>query len=166
MRPLAIIPARIGSRGIPNKNWTPLAGMMPVERAVHIARGAGCRVLLTTDHPHPTIEGDLTHITTLHGDLTPMITIVKDALAVTSEDCILLVQPTQLLRTTGHLIGALRLLTTEPRPDSVVSLVEVPVRYHPLYQISTRMQQDMPPRRIFRRCLGNLVDFPARRQDL
>ena len=143
--------------------WRPLVGVTPVDRAIRAARGAGCNVLVTTDHPESGewIGADLVRQTPLHGDRTAMIDIIKDVLAVTSEDYILLVQPTQPLRRTEHLIEAICLLTTtDPRPDSVVSLVQVPVKYHPLWQLSTHLRGNQ---RIFRKCLGS-GDFTTHRQ--
>lgn len=172
MRPLAIIPARTGSRGIPEKNHKSLGGRWtPTERAIQVAREAGCRVFLTTDAPALVWPAgvddagvdDIYRQTSLHTDTSAMIDIVKDALSITEESLILLLQPTQPLRTVDHVRKAIEFLTATPRPDSVVSVVQVPVRYHPLYQICT--QSDGKTQR-FRRCMGSLVDFPARRQTL
>ena len=51
---LAIVPARTGSRGIPNKNFRPLAGGPScVDRALFCARQADIparQIVLSTDH--------------------------------------------------------------------------------------------------------------------
>ena len=43
----ALIPARVGSKGVPNKNWKPLNGKSCVQRAVECAQAAGI-----TEDPH------------------------------------------------------------------------------------------------------------------
>lgn len=136
MSALAIVPARTGSKGIPKKNWTKLAGITPLRRALECARAVRevDSIVLTTDagplEPHETGVQRLTILHAgppLHTDDCPMIDVVRDVLARAPgppDQKIVLLQPTQPLRTPAHVRQALALLT--PEVDSVVSVVELP----------------------------------------
>jgi CMP-N,N'-diacetyllegionaminic acid synthase len=142
---LAIVPARSGSKGIPNKNWKPLCGTTPVRRAVNCARAVRSIdvIAVSTDigpqlEQHPSAIG-VQRVTIVHRppelaqDDTPMIDVVKHVLAQIPgepDQKIVLLQPTQPLREPKHITAALELLT--PEVDSVVSVVEAesPHRMH------------------------------------
>lgn len=51
MNPVAIIPARKGSKRLPNKNFLPINGIRLVDRAVNVAKEAGIfdEIIVTTD---------------------------------------------------------------------------------------------------------------------
>lgn len=115
---LALIPARSGSKGIPDKNVLPLVGMSPTKRALECAFAGGCNhIVLSTDQ---ILEGVwlepfeyLLRPTALAQDDTPMIDVVKHALQEIPgppEQIVLLLQPTQPLREPRHLIAAIALL--------------------------------------------------------
>lgn len=137
-----MIPARSGSKGIPNKNWKLIAdGPSPAARAIGCALNAGLRVVVSCDRPvdyHPTVLED-ERIQWLHrpaefaGDTTPMIDVVKHALSEIPgppEQIICLLQPTQPLREPKHIKAAIALLESSGA-DSVVSVVELPQTHHP-----------------------------------
>lgn len=137
MQPVVIIPSRVGSRGIVRKNMTPLAGVTPVVRAARIGLSVGAHVVVTSD---ATVAEQLnwgcqaqTYLyapAPLHTDTCAMIDVVKDVLGRVPEgDPIILLQPTQPLRTPAHVRNALALLT--PEVDSVVSVVELPQEQSP-----------------------------------
>ena len=46
---LAIIPARVGAKHIPNKNFRPLAGISPCARALGVSLAVADRVVCSTD---------------------------------------------------------------------------------------------------------------------
>lgn len=125
---LALIPARAGSKGIPNKNFTPLAGLPPVTRAWQVALAAGCDVVVSSDAFCPPIHGPvlLPRPAALSQDDTPMIQVVQHALEQIpgpADQIIVLLQPTQPLRTPAHIRAAIQLLE-DSGADSVVSVVQ------------------------------------------
>jgi CMP-N,N'-diacetyllegionaminic acid synthase len=136
---LALIPARSGSKGIPNKNFRPLAGNAPVARAYDVAKMAGVRhVVISTDSSSFCEEcpESLYAPAPLHTDTCPMIDVVTDALARVPgppDQIIVLLQPTQPLREPKHVQAAIALLQ-ETQADSVVSVVELPRTHSPHWQ--------------------------------
>lgn len=138
---LAIIPARMGSKGVPGKNWKLLAGGSPLERAWRCALEYGLtpeQIVISTDAPCPNVNDDravesyLWRSPQLAQDDTPMIDVVKHALWCVPgppEQMIVLLQCTQPLRTPDHIRQAIALL--ESGADSVVSVVQLPLTHHP-----------------------------------
>lgn len=176
---VALIPARTGSKGIPGKNFRVLPGASRslVQMAADCAAAAGIA--------HITVIGDvgcydvddagrmrigvdlgppITHWmvrpTILARDDSPMLGVVQHYLRETDgpdDQAILLLQPTQPLRTPAHLTAAIALLR-DSDADSVVSVVPVKPTDHALWQgqiapdgsvdhawdVVTR-RQDIPP---------------------
>jgi CMP-N-acetylneuraminic acid synthetase len=126
MSGLAIIPARVGSQGIPRKNWTALAGETPVHRAIVCAERAGLSWVLSTDHPDAQQwygAHSLYAPAPLHTETCSMVDVVLDVLKRVPgppDQKVLLVQPTQPLRTPDHLRHALALLDIHASVASVV----------------------------------------------
>lgn len=86
---VAVIPARGGSKRIPNKNIRPFAGMPIIARSIAAARDSGCfdRVVVSTD------SDDIAEVALAHGaevpfrrlpeiadDLTPTIPVIRHAI--------------------------------------------------------------------------------------
>lgn len=142
---LALIPARSGSKGIPHKNFKPLAGKTPVDRALDVALACGIDAVLTTDRggmimefvdqlgtERPVRRQVLLRPPELAQDDTPMIAVVQHALGQIPgppDQIIVLLQPTQPLRKPGHVTQAIALLE-DSGADSVVSVVELPPTHH------------------------------------
>ena len=90
MSVLAIVPARAGSKGIPNKNFAPLAGISPLRRALDCAATARCdEVVISSDalvaeHLPPFHDGEpfsiLPRPAELAQDDTPMVDVVAHVL--------------------------------------------------------------------------------------
>lgn len=123
---LALIPARLGSKGIPNKNFKPLYHFSPLERAVACCIGAGITPWVSSDAPN-TAKWPfwLDAQAPLHTDSCSMLTVMGDFLARVPgepEEIILLVQPTQPLREPKHLRAAIEIL--ERGCSQVTSVVE------------------------------------------
>lgn len=166
MSVLAIIPARSGSKGIPGKNFTPLCGPAPVQRAMTVAHQAGCDAIIVTSD-RPVRFADDTGIFTallrpaeLAQDDTPMIAVVQHVLEQIPgppDQKIVLLQPTQPLREPKHITQALERLT--PEVDSVVSVAETcsPDELLVLDVNGELMRQDAP---------RELESLPTRRQDM
>lgn len=137
-RPLAIVPCRTGSKGIPRKNWRPLGGVAPLVRAAQVANLAGCGVVFTSD-ASPAEQYNISHewwasngfaylcrSAPLHTDECSMRDVVADVLASVpgpDDQIVLLVQPTQPLRKPEHLLAAIELLKNTEGATSVVSVV-------------------------------------------
>ena len=138
---LAIIPARLGSKGIPHKNFRRFnlaPGPTPLDLAIRCAQSCGLDVVVTSevlwvpDLPAGPFQS-LLRPPELAQDDTPMIDVVQDVLARVpgpEDQIILLVQPTQPLREPKHLTAAIELLASSGA-DSVVSVVALPLTHSP-----------------------------------
>ena len=168
MRTLALIPARAGSRGIVGKNLRPFAGVPLMYRAMAIGQQTCSETRISTNLPH--VEGPmiLRRPDELAQDDTPMLPVVQHAVRYFAErhdapEVVVLLQPTQPLRTKLHVLTALRLLE-ETGADSVVSVVQIPAHYSPDYVVDIAGTPE-------RLCpftaewLAPLDSMPTRRQD-
>lgn len=134
---MAIVPCRLGSRGIPGKNLRRLGGKTLVALACETARVAGCRVLVTSD---ATVREQMEwgcnadvyvrRPDELATDDAPMFGVVQEALNHSDGDPVVLVQCTQPLRRPEHITQAIALLR-ETGADSVVSVVALPLTHSP-----------------------------------
>lgn len=145
-RVLALIPARGGSKGIPDKNIRPLAGRTLVEYAAQAASASGVvdRIVLSTDSERIAAEGRRIGIEVpfirpleLAGDETPMFPVIEHAVAFLEQrgwqpDIIVLLQPTSPLRRPDHIRGAVQQLR-DGSADSIVTVVELPRHLSPDY---------------------------------
>lgn len=121
MTTLALVPARGGSKGIPGKNMRPFDGKPLFTHAVVIGLETCDRTYVTTDD-QSTADTALAHgayliVSSVHGDTTSMLAVVQDALQLLTlddgdslPDVVVLLQPTQPLRTIGHVQLALEML--------------------------------------------------------
>ena len=128
-RCLFLIPARLGSKRIPGKNFLPLAGISPTIRAIQCAQVLSKHnVMLTTDNHDIRVAAPawigvniIWRSGTLVNDICPMVDVVKDALqGWPGGDPVVLLQPTQPLRRPETVRKAINLLTEEV--DSVVTI--------------------------------------------
>ena len=132
---LGLIPARGGSKGVPRKNLAPVGGKPLLAWTVEAARSASelTRVVVSTDDDEIAAAagiGVLRRPAELAADDTPMLDVVRHAVAELSPDVVVLLQPTSPLRRPEHVDAAVRLLL-ESGADAVVSVVKVPHRYSP-----------------------------------
>ena len=145
-RVLGLVPARGGSKGVPDKNIRPLAGRTLVEYAALAARESGVvdRMILSTDSDaiaeagrRAGLEVPFIRPVALAADDTPMLSVVHHALRALDEggwvpDAIVLLQPTSPLRRPEHIRDAVALLR-DTGADSVVTVVELPRHLSPDY---------------------------------
>lgn len=145
-RVLAVVPARGGSKGIPDKNIRALAGRTLLEYVAAAAAASGVidRLVLTTDSDRIAAEGLRVGIEVpfmrpdaLAQDDTPMLPVVEHAVreleqAGWTPDIIVLLQPTSPLRRPEHIREAVLELRASGA-DSVVSVVELPRHLSPDY---------------------------------
>lgn len=141
---LGLVPARGGSKGIRDKNLTPLGGrpLLAYTAEAALASRRLSRVVLSTDSERIAeagralgLEVPFLRPAALAADETPMLPVLQHALetllaAGMSVDAVVLLQPTSPLRRAGHIDAAIDLLDSSGA-DSVVSVVEVPHQYNP-----------------------------------
>jgi CMP-N-acetylneuraminic acid synthetase len=132
---LGLIPARGGSKGIPRKNLAPVGGKPLLAWTVEAAREASelTRIVVSTDDDEIAAAAGVAVLrrpAELGADDTPMLDVVRHAIAELSPDVIVVLQPTSPLRRAEHVDAAVRLLL-ESGADAVVSVVAVPHRYSP-----------------------------------
>lgn len=140
MKPLFIIPARGGSKGIPHKNIKPLHGRPLIAWTIDAARVAadslGGYILVSTDDKAiadaARTEGiivDYMRPAELGGDTVGSREVILDAMDWAKEqgidyDCVVLLQPTSPFRMADDVIGACALYAEHADADMVVSVCE------------------------------------------
>jgi CMP-N-acetylneuraminic acid synthetase len=143
---LALVPARGGSKGVPDKNVKPLAGHSLLHYTARAARESGVvdRIILSTDSPEIAdagrragLEVPFVRPATLAADDTPMVPVIVHALSELarqgwSPELVVLLQPTSPLRRPDHIRAAVKMLR-DTGADSVVTVVEVPRHLSPDY---------------------------------
>jgi len=144
---LGIVPARSGSKGVPNKNVKPLKygrNLLDYASWAAITSGVVNRVILSTDSKRIAgvgrragLEVPFIRPASLAADDTPMVPVIQHALAELartgwSPEIIVLLQPTSPLRRPDHIRHALAKLR-KTRADSVVTVVQLPLDSSPDY---------------------------------
>jgi CMP-N,N'-diacetyllegionaminic acid synthase len=132
---LGLIPARGGSKGISRKNLALVGGKPLLTWTVEAAQSARelTRVVVSTDDDEIAEAAGVETLwrsPALAADETPMLDVVRHAIAELRPRVVVLLQPTSPLRRAEHIDAAVRLLL-ESEADAVVSVVEVPHRYRP-----------------------------------
>ena len=143
MNVLGVIPARGGSKGIPNKNLALLAGRPLLAYTADAAKASTrlTRTVVTTDDQRiaecaKSLGLDvIMRPSALAADDAPMLPVLQHAIATMREqgfetDVVVLLQPTSPLRRAEHIDAAVDWLQ-RTRGDSVVSVVEVPHQFNP-----------------------------------
>lgn len=143
---LALVPARGGSKGIPDKNLRHLAGRTLLEYVARASAESGVvdRIILSTDSERIAAEGRRVGLEVpfmrppaLALDDTPMLPVIEHAVDfVTREgwdpEIVVLLQPTSPMRIPAHVRSAVETLRTSGA-DSVVTVVELPRHQSPDY---------------------------------
>ncbi len=141
---LGIIPARGGSKGIPDKNIRNLAGQPLLAYAQQSAEQSGLidRLIVSTDSEKIAnvardieLEVPFMRPANLAADDTPMLPVLQHAVAQIEHsgwmpEIIVLLQATAPLRKARHIVEAVELLR-ESQADSVVSVIEIPHLFAP-----------------------------------
>jgi CMP-N,N'-diacetyllegionaminic acid synthase len=167
---IAIIPARGGSKGLPNKNILPLGGLPLIAHTIEAARASRSiqRIVVSTDSP------EVAEIARQHGvdvpflrpvelaqDETPTLPVMQHVLTqlTTAEgwqpEIIVLLQPTSPLRQSEDIDRAVTLLE-KTGADSVVSMCLS--EHHPAWMKRIESGRVVP-------FLDNAPNY-TRRQDL
>jgi CMP-N-acetylneuraminic acid synthetase len=143
---LGIVPARGGSKGVPDKNLRPLAGRTLLDYVGAAARESRAidRLVLSTDSEAIAAAGRAAGLEvpflrpqSLAQDDTPMLPVITHALDALKQsgwvpEYVALLQPTSPLRRPRHVEEAVRRLR-ESGADSVVTVVELPRHLSPDY---------------------------------
>jgi len=141
---LGLIPARGGSRGVPEKNIKPLCGRSLIERAYESASASGMfdRIVLSTDNEaiaeearRVGLEVPFMRPDEFAGDASPMMDVAVHAIQTLAEggyeaDVLVLLQPTSPLRTVDHIQKSLQLLGEN---EAVCTVVPLPSDLCPHY---------------------------------
>jgi CMP-N,N'-diacetyllegionaminic acid synthase len=140
---LGVIPARAGSKGIPNKNLALLGGRPLLAYTADAVKASTklTRTIVSTDDERVTDCAKLlglavlTRPAALAADDTPMLPVLQHAIAAMrsdgfNADIVVLLQPTSPLRRAEHIDAAIEWLE-RTRGDSVVSVVAVPHQFNP-----------------------------------
>jgi CMP-N,N'-diacetyllegionaminic acid synthase len=145
---IAFIPARSGSKGVPDKNIYPLWGKTLIWWAAQCAIKSGVfdRVVLSTDsekYAQIGLDAGCEIPGLRNADLARDTSKIADAILdfIQSQDetspiktlCIL--EPTCPLRTPQMLQSGSDYFRNNPQLHSLVSVSDVPIKYHPLKQI-------------------------------
>jgi len=144
MRVLGVIPARGGSKGIPDKNLAPVCGRPLLAYTADAVRESTrlTRTIVSTDDERIAacarslgLEVPFMRPASLAGDDVAMVPVLQHAVdALTTlgfeADMVVLLQPTSPLRRGTHIDAAVDWLQ-RTRGDSVVSVVEVPHQFNP-----------------------------------
>ena len=156
-RVLGLVPARGGSKGIPDKNLRLLAGRTLLEYAVDAASASGIvdRLVLSTDSDRIAEAGRRAGLDVpfmrppaLAQDDTPMLPVIEHALDELQRqgweaEIVVLLQPTSPLRMPAHIRAAVQQLR-ESGSDSVVSVVELPRHLSPDYVMRVEGERLVP----------------------
>lgn len=140
MRVLGVIPARGGSKAIPRKNLSLLAGRPLVVHAAEAARGATrlTRTILSTDDPEIRAVGiewgldvpfarpaDLATDSARSADVAAHAVEAVEAQEGAAYDAVVLLEPTSPLRRSGDIDAALEILERSADVSAVVSVCKV-----------------------------------------
>jgi CMP-N,N'-diacetyllegionaminic acid synthase len=142
---LGVIPARGGSKGIPQKNLRVVAGrpLLAYTADAALASTRLTRAIVSTDDPEIAdaarglgLEVPFMRPAELAGDATLMLPVLQHAVRAMAADgfaadAVVLLQPTSPLRRAGHVDRAIELLASSGA-DSVVTVVEVPHQFNPV----------------------------------
>lgn len=131
---VAFIPARGGSKRIPCKNMRTVNGLTLVERAIYCAAGAGIdRVIVSSDDLEILALAEDTGAIAWRrpSHLATDIARIEDAMLVTDlgneDNIVVLLQPTSPLRSSRHVVEAVRMI--EDGWDSACSVSVAPELY-------------------------------------
>jgi CMP-N,N'-diacetyllegionaminic acid synthase len=146
MQVLGVVPARGGSKTIPRKNLTAVAGrpLLAWTADAALASVRLARTVLSTDDPEIAeagralgLEVPFLRPAVLAGDETPMLAVLQHLVDTLGRDegyqpdALALLQPTSPLRRARHIDAAIELLERSGA-DSVVSVVAVPHQFSPV----------------------------------
>jgi len=144
---LGLIPARMGSKGVPGKNMKSLDGMPLIQYTFEAAEQSELldMILVSTDCPETaffancfaTITAPILRPAYLATDHTPMIDVVVHALNYAEEhygcfESLVLLQPTCPFRVPGMIDDTIRRIVQQ-NADSLITLRKIPDTFNPFW---------------------------------
>jgi len=166
---LALIPARGGSKGVPNKNLRLIGGVSLTAHAIRCARETGLfdRIVVTTDSDPIAAEAVreeaeiIRRPPELASDTADVVNAVEHALDILASQgfspaIVVLLEPTSPLRTPVMVNRVLKALGSA---DAAFTVSPVPLRFHPAKQFTVNQSGEAAPA-----CPD--VPPPVQRQDL
>jgi CMP-N-acetylneuraminic acid synthetase len=166
---LALVPARMGSKGVPGKNLRRIDGTSLTALAVRCARAAGLfeRIVVSTDGDEIAAEGRsaaaevIRRPAELASDVADVLDVITHALDVLAGSgftpaVVALLEPSSPLRTPDMVRAA---MTALDAADAVFTVSEVPRCFHGLKQF--QVDEDGSAQRLLRD-----MAMPIRRQEL
>jgi CMP-N-acetylneuraminic acid synthetase len=166
---LALVPARMGSKGVPGKNLRRIGGASLTALAVQCARAAGlfARIVVSTDGDEIADEGRragaevIVRPAELASDVADVVDVIGHVLDVLATGgfapaVVALLEPSSPLRTPDMVRKAVAALDAA---DAVFTVSEVPRHFHGLKQF--QIDEDGYAQRVLRD-----MAMPVRRQEL
>ena len=167
---LALVPARMGSKGVPGKNLRRIGGVSLTALAVRCARATGLfeRIVVSTDGAEIAAESRsagaevVMRPAALASDEADVLDVIAHTLDVLAAErrftptVVVLLEPSSPLRTPDMVRAAVDALGDA---DAVFTVSEVPRRFHGLKQF--QIDEDDYAHRVLRD-----VPMPVRRQEL
>ena len=158
-RVLALVPARSGSKGLPNKNIRPLHGKPLLAWPIAAARAARCvdRVVISTDDAHYAslamaagADAPFLRPAALASDTAPSIDFILHALDALDAACdhydyLALLEPTSPLTEAGDIDAALSALHARRDVADAIVGVTAMVSSHPAFAVRLDAQGLMQP---------------------
>lgn len=157
LRVLAIIPARGGSKRVPNKNFRQFARTtltaLAIEQALNVRSITD--IVLSSDSEEVLKIGSafpqiycIKRPVEISGDLSPAIEYVHHALQLVEKDkpydAVVILQPSSPLRLPSDIDNTINILLNHPEADSAVSVMKVNQMVHPL-KLKRMEQEDLLP---------------------
>ena len=144
MRVLGIVPARGGSKRIPNKNLYPLGGAPLISYCLRTAKKSLLidRLVVSTENESITKVADIEGVKVikrpveLAQDDTPTLPVIKHAINELGRegfypDVILTIQPTYPFLTVNNIEMTIKIFLESSDFDSVTTVIKAPFKYHP-----------------------------------
>lgn len=136
----ALVPARRGSVGVPDKNIRPLGSACLIERAIQVAGYLGAELVISSDYPKHLIRCPPTvlfldrpsHLASHDASMWDVVADVARTLHWGKSDTIVLLQPTSLHHDRS---GVVRAMLEEDRLP-IVSVDRFPDKWHPWYALA------------------------------
>lgn len=137
---IALIPARGGSKGIPQKNIVNLAGKPLLAHSIHAAQAAQVfdAIYVSSDDAQILTVAETYGAATIRRnpklaqDNSPTNPVIQEAIEkqnLASDDIIVLLQPTSPLRTAGHIQASLKLYKEHQGCDALNSVCAADNKY-------------------------------------
>lgn len=140
MKIIGVIPARSGSKRIPNKNIRILNDKPLIAYTIQAGLNSNLdKIIVSTDSEEiAVISKDLgaeviMRSADLSADQTPTLPVIQDAIDKIdgSYEAVMTLQPTSPLRTSQHINDAIDLFKSDKHADSLVSVVKIPHNFVP-----------------------------------